>query len=151
MKKEQILKLLDDPTRNAETQLLREFLQKTPAEQETIHAEMWNKPNLTVEEVLIMEYMRKPTQVGKYGQMWLNYMEENKLARKTFLLTEGLLQETAMQVQQEALDMKTTLEEQYKQKHPRPTEDWLAIYQYEQEMANVTEEIVLNEIVYKAR
>ena len=148
----EVLKYLDDPTMNDVTYLLREFLTKTPEEQAAFYESLWNKPDgNTVEEVLILDYMDKPLNPGKYGRAWMQFMEDEHKIRKTQLLTDGLWPATAQQVQDEALNMMETLREQYMNQNPRPTGDYMKTVHYEERLRTWAEEIVYSDIVYKSR
>ena len=113
----------------------------------------YEEERLTYQEVLALERETdelKPLKIGKYGRMWATYMTEEQPARKAFLLTEGIWNQTMAEVQDEAMTMLIGLQEQYKAKNPRPTE-YQAILHYESQMRDWAEEVMLAQIVYKVR
>ncbi|MDR1210111.1 MAG: TnpV protein [Clostridiales bacterium] len=92
----------------------------------------------------------RPT-LGKYGIMFREFLREHYPWRYEFLKLEAELFDTCLAVDREAMSMMETLESQLRAKTPRPTDDFMKIYQYETAIRDQAEEIVLNEIVYKER
>jgi len=111
---------------------------------------------MTIEEIMEMEAEENSEgsddlPLSKYAIMWANYMEEEHPARKSFLILEGIWQETLQEVSAEAREMAQVLTDEYYRKFPRPKDDYIAIVKYEYKMKAYVEEIMLKEIVCKSR
>jgi len=110
---------------------------------------------MTIEEIIAMEAEEdedlEDLPLSKYAKMWANYMEEEHPARKSFLILEGIWQETLQEVSTEAREMAQMLTDEYYKQFPRPKDDYMATVQYEYKLQAHVEEIIMRDIVYKER
>ena len=110
---------------------------------------------MTIEEIIAMEAEEdedlEDLPLSKYAKMWANYMEEEHPARKSFLILEGIWQETLQEVSTEAREMAQTLTDDYYKQFTRPKDDYMATVQYEYKLQAHVEEIIMRDIVYKER
>ncbi|MDR2089135.1 MAG: TnpV protein [Clostridiales Family XIII bacterium] len=108
---------------------------------------------MTAEEIEAVENEPKEPQtpMGKYGNLFWDYLKENRPGRHGFLLAETTLRDVCLQVDKEAREMMETLQKQLRAKKPRPQNDFMATVRYETAIRDRAEEIVLNEIVYRPR
>ena len=89
--------------------------------------------------------------IGKYGNLFWDYLKQNYPGRHAYLLSEMTLRDVCAEVDREARDMMETVQGQIRAQKPRPKGDFLATVQYETAIRDQAEEIVLDEIVYKRR
>ncbi len=111
---------------------------------------------MTVEEIEEMEahpeLQEQPPRIGKYGNLFLNYLRENHPGRHGYLLSETTLRDICAEVDREAKQMMETVQNQLRSKQPKPTSgDFMETVRYNTSIRDQAEEIVLNEIVYKPR
>ena len=91
-------------------------------------------------------------EIGKYGQMWKDYMTEQHPHRVSQLIAEGKINQMIVSVDKEAENRKETLIQQLLKAQPLPqTEDTLLRASHMEMIYQTAEEIILNEIVYKTR
>ena len=91
-------------------------------------------------------------EIGKYGQMWKNYMAEQHPHRLSELIAESRINQMISSMDKEADDRKETLIQQLLKAQPLPeTEDTLERAAHMEMIYHTAEEIILNEIVYKTR
>lgn len=87
--------------------------------------------------------------VGKYGYMWIQYMQENHDCRYRELVRAGMVKETAAKVNEEAYLMLESIIKKYlgihKPKNPHSTMEMWKLREQAQMQA---EEIVLASVVY---
>ena len=109
--------------------------------------------SLTVEQIEELEKLPKEPlpPMGKYGNLYWDFLKENHPSRFTFHMMEMDMRDLCVQVNKEAQEMMDTVEEQLRKQTPRPAGDFMATWQYETAIRDQAEEIVLNEIVYKIR
>jgi hypothetical protein len=108
---------------------------------------------MTAEEIEAAENEPKEPQIpmGKYGNLFWDYLKENHPGRHGFLLAETTLRDVCLEVDTEAREMMETLQSQLRAKTPRPKGDFMETVRYETVIRDQAEEIVLNEIVYRPR
>lgn len=98
---------------------------------------------------LVLKSERKAF-VGKYGTIWMGYMEENHPVRVHELRMEGELCVKAAEVNEEAMDMLDTMMQAYLKKHkPKNTNSTMEMWQLREQARTIAEEFVLEDIVYK--
>ena len=111
--------------------------------------------SMTVEEIEEMESRPEAEplpQIGKYGSLFLTYLRENHPGRHAFLLSETTLRDVCVKVDSEAREMMETVQSQFRAKTPKPAPgDFMAMVQYNTMIRDRSEEIVLDEIVYRPR
>ncbi len=87
---------------------------------------------------------------GKYGTMWMRYMEENYPMRVYELRMEGELRVKAAEVNEEAMDMLDTMAQAYLKKHkPKNPNSTMEMWQLREQAKAIAEEFVLEDIVYR--
>lgn len=110
---------------------------------------------MTLEEIMAEEAEENEDMetlpISKYAKMWAHYMEEEHPARKSFLVLEGIWQETLQEVSNEARELMETLESKYMRANKPPQGDFMATVQYKEKMRSYVEEVIMNDIVYKSR
>ncbi|WP_416390144.1 TnpV protein [Tepidibacter hydrothermalis] len=90
--------------------------------------------------------------LGKYGQMAMMYLKEEHPNRYSLLLSEGILMETMHKVNQQAWERMELLKNQMLKTDPIPNpKDTYQSYRHREMIRARAEELVLHEIVYKAR
>ena len=90
--------------------------------------------------------------IGKYGHMFQDYLKENYPGRVTELALKMTLWDICAKINDEALEMIWTLQEQLRTQNPPPkTDNFLEKVQYTTWLRDTAEEIVLREIVYNYR
>ena len=104
-------------------------------------------PLLSVDEA---EY--KLADIGKYGWMWLRYMEENEPSEYRHMARTGQLRKQAEAVNEEAYERLDNIEETWLKKHMTGKKKTFMEQLYLRNQARaIAEEIVINEIVFKCR
>ena len=84
--------------------------------------------------------------LGKWGLMWAEWMTENHLVRAVELMQAGTFDEVAIQVNKETLEFLDTLEQNWREKYPRPTNgNYLELVRYEQEAKMYPENYLMHE------
>ncbi len=100
-------------------------------------------PNLVLKQ-------EKNAFAGKYGTIWMRYMEENHPMRVYELRMEGEFRVKAAEVNEEAMDMLDTMMQAYLKKHkPKNPNSTMEMWQLREQAKATVEEIVLEDIVYK--
>ncbi|WP_408626143.1 TnpV protein [Anaerocolumna cellulosilytica] len=85
----------------------------------------------------------------KYGNLALKYWESEKELELQHLIIEGKLNETMLQIQNQAEEMMEQLQEKMLKEDPiRNPQDTMETYRHRQRIHDQAEEIVLREIVY---
>ena len=116
-----------------------------------------NKPEITYTEgsdgILYpdMQFTTVPpeTQLGKYGSLRRKYLKEHRRGIYSEMNLTGKLMEHLLETDKRAMEMMERLEEEYKKQNPPPqTEEFLKIVQYNNQVRDYAEEIVLRDIVY---
>lgn len=95
---------------------------------------------------------RKPLQnVGKYGLLWLRYMQENEAERYRNLIRFERAEEKACEVNEEAYAMLETIMHQQLRKHnkPRDSSSTMEMWKLREQAKAQAEEVVLHDIVYQ--
>lgn len=90
--------------------------------------------------------------VGKFGKAWKAYMMEHHPHRLSELVTQGKINSTILQVDEEAEQRKEVLIQQLLTTQPMPeSEDTLERAGHMNSLTKQAEEIVMNELVLKVR
>jgi len=103
-------------------------------------------PTWALEDPKLME-----ADIGKFGRMWLNYMEENYQVELQKMMLKGVQMETVLQVNEEAYEMKEKLMEQQKQHEKVEQMDFWSKVQRVKMIEIEVERQVVEEIVLKPR
>jgi hypothetical protein len=105
-------------------------------------------PNIQISENPVYDSM----EIGKYGQMWKEYMTECYPHRLSQLIVEGKINQMIVSVDKEADKRKETLIQQLLKAQPLPqTEDTMGRAAHMEMIYIIAEEIILKESVYKPR
>ena len=90
--------------------------------------------------------------IGKYGRLWLRYMEENKPSEYRHMARMGQLKKQAEAINEEAYERLDNIEETWLKKHMTCKKKTFMEQLYLRNQARaMAEEIVINEIVFKCR
>lgn len=105
-------------------------------------------PNIQMSENPVYDSM----EIGKYGQIWKEYMTEQHPHRLSQLIAEGKINQMIVSVDKEADNRKEILIQQLLKAQPLPqTEDTMERAVHLEMIYHTAEEIILNEIVFKPR
>ena len=87
--------------------------------------------------------------VGKYGYIWIQYMQENHNRAYRKLVREGKLNLTAAKINEEAYEMLNTIVEKYLRNHkPKNSYSTMEMWKLRQQAQMQAEEVVLASVVY---
>lgn len=87
--------------------------------------------------------------VGKYGYIWIQYMQENHNRTYRKLVREGKLNLTAAKINEEAYEMLDAIVEKYLKNHkPENPDSTMEMWKLRQQAQMQAEEIVLASVVY---
>lgn len=90
--------------------------------------------------------------IGKYGRLWLGYMEENKPSEYHHMARTGQLRKRVEAVNEEAYERLDNIEENWLKKHMTGKKKTFMEQLYLRNQARaMAEEIVINEIMFKCR
>ena len=87
--------------------------------------------------------------VGKYGYIWIQYMQENHNRAYRKLVREGKVNLTAAKINEEAYEMLNTIVEKYLRNHkPKNSYSTMEMWKLRQQTQMQAEEVVLASVVY---
>lgn len=87
--------------------------------------------------------------VGKYGYIWIQYMQENHNRAYRKLVREGKVNLTATKINEEAYEMLNTIVEKYLRNHkPKNSYSTMEMWKLRQQAQMQAEEVVLASVVY---
>ena len=90
--------------------------------------------------------------LGKYGRMAMEYLKEQNPQRFMILKMDGTLMEIMHRVQAEAVKKIEHITQQMLTTEPIPdTEDIMEKTRHLNSLRSTAEEVILNEVIYKAR
>jgi len=98
----------------------------------------------------ILEYGEdEQIDVGKYGYIWIQYMQENHKSRYRKLVREGMVNLTAAKVNEEAYAMLDSIINRYLKNHrPKNPHSTMEMWKLRQQAQMQAEEIVLASVIY---
>lgn len=100
-------------------------------------------PNIILEE-------EEALNVGKYGLLWIGYMEENHNDRYHYLMRMGCLQRKAYEVNEEAYEMLEQIMNKYLTKHkPVNSNSTMEMWKIREQAKSIAEEEIYETIVYR--
>ena len=100
-------------------------------------------PNLMVKP-------EKNVMVGKYGTIWIRFMEEKYPMRYLELHLDGELRVKAAGVNEEAREVLDTMIQAYLKKHkPKNTDSTMEMWRLREQARAIAEEFILEDIVCK--
>ena len=86
--------------------------------------------------------------VGKYGDLWMEYMKVNHPDRNYHLLRFGKLMKKAEEVNEEAYEMLDSIVSKYLEKHPPiDPNSTMEMWQIREQAKMMAEEIIFHDIV----
>jgi hypothetical protein len=100
----------------------------------------------------VLEVAGSNQEIGQYGMRAMNYLKEEYSHRYSLLRAEGTLMEIMQKVNEEAQGRMEVLQEQMLKTDPIPNpQNFYESYKHREMIRTSAEEIVLHEIIYKAR
>lgn len=106
-----------------------------------------------VDGILYPNLVLKPEKnvmVGKYGTIWMSYMEEEHPARYFDLCLDGMLRTKAAEVNEEAMEVLDTMVQAYLKKHkPKNPASTMEMWRLREQAKAIAEEFILEDIVYR--
>ena len=88
--------------------------------------------------------------VGKYGTIWMSYMEEKHPMRVFDLRLDGNFRVKAAEVNEEAMEVLDTMVQAYLKKHkPKNPNSTMEMWQLREQARAIAEEFILEDIVCK--
>lgn len=98
----------------------------------------------------VLEYEEEEAvDVGKYGYIWIQYMQENHNGDYRKLVREGKVNLTAAKINEEAYEMIGSIINKYLKKHkPKNPHSTMEMWELRQQAQMQAEEIVLASVVY---
>ena len=100
-------------------------------------------PNLVVKP-------EKNVMVGKYGSIWMNFIEEKYPMRYLELRLDGVLRLKAAEVNKEAMEVLDTMLQAYLKKHkPKNPDSTMEMWRLREQARAIAEEFILEDIVYR--
>lgn len=98
--------------------------------------------------VLSVENGEANMPVGKYGDMWMQYMKENHPERYRNLVRFGRLRRTAAEVNEEAYELLEGIEERCLKKHKNGSENsFMETYRLRMQLRMMAEETAMEQAV----
>lgn len=98
-------------------------------------------PNLVLKQ-------EKNVFAGKYGIIWMSYMEEKYPMRVWELRMDGVLRVKAAEVNEEAMEVLETMVQAYLKKHkPKNPNSTMEMWRLREQARAIAEEFVLEDIV----
>ena len=90
----------------------------------------------------------KNVMVGKYGTLWMRYMEEKYPMRYLELHMDGELRLKAAEVNEEAKEVLDTMVQAYLSKHkPKNPDSTMEMWRLKEQARAISEEFILDDIV----
>lgn len=98
-----------------------------------------------------LEKCKKPIgNLGKYGMLWLFYTKEYDKQRYTTLVRFGLLEATALRVNENAFELLESIISDHLRRHPmKNPNSFVERWRLLEDAKSIAEEIVLKDIVYR--
>ena len=94
------------------------------------------------------EAAKEDVHVGKYGDLWMEYLKENHPDRYRYLFRFGKLMKKAEEVNEEAYEMLDSIVSKYLEKHPPiDPNSTMEMWQIREQAKMMAEEIIFHDIV----
>ena len=88
--------------------------------------------------------------VGKYGTIWMSYVEEMYPMRYLELRIDGELRVKAAEVNEEAMEVLATMVQAYLKRHkPKNPDSTMEMWRLREQARAIAEEFILEDIVYR--
>ena len=99
--------------------------------------------------LIILGGEENSTDVGKYGRMWMDYIQKEYPQRYRSLVRFGELYVKATEVNEVAYELLEDIENEWLRKHkPKHANSFVEMYQLRTQARMIAEEVVLHEVVY---
>ena len=86
----------------------------------------------------------------KFGSMRRDFLEKEHPVRFNSLLTQGKLKQHCLEIENQAQELKDTVMEQLRKQYQPPEKtDFMANVQYNNQISDMADEIVIREIVHQ--
>ena len=86
--------------------------------------------------------------VGKYGRMWMDYIQKEYPQRYRSLVRFGELHDKATEVNKVAYELLEDIENEWLRKHkPKQSNSFVEMYQLHTQARMIAEEVVLHDVV----
>ena len=90
----------------------------------------------------------KNTDVGKYGHMWIDYIQKEYPQRYRSLVRFGELHDKAIEVNEVAYELLEDIENEWLRKHkPKHANSFVEMYQLRNQARIIAEKVVLHDVV----
>lgn len=113
--------------------------------------EYYEKEGLYYPKLILGDELESNVYVGRWGREWMRYLEAVDKVRYRRVLISGELKMLACNVDEEAGEMISRLEQEYYKKHCNCCKGFWKTYQVREQGRMMAEEIVRSEIVHKVR
>lgn len=113
--------------------------------------EYYEVDGLYYPKLILGDELESNVYVGRWGREWMRYLESVDKIRYRRLLISGELKKIACDVDEEAGEMISRLENEYYEKHKEQCKEFWKTYQVKEQGRMMAEEIVRSEIVHKMR
>ncbi|MFR2772278.1 MAG: TnpV protein [Clostridium sp.] len=88
------------------------------------------------------------TDVGKYGRMWMDYIQKEYPQRYRSLVRFGELHDKAAEVNEVAYELLEDIENEWLRKHkPKQSNSFVEMYRLRTQARMIAEEVVLHDVV----
>ena len=111
--------------------------------------EYYEEDGLYYPKLILGNELENDVYIGRWGREWMRYMESVDKVRYRRLLISGQLKKLACDVNKEAGEMISRLEDEYYNKHRHNCNCFWDSYRVRQQGRIMAEEIVRNEIINK--
>ena len=110
-------------------------------------------PDISIEEIKPDgDFVITNADIGKYGLLWISYMNENQPDRYYHHMRMGLLYSKAQEVNEEEYEMLDRIMNQYLAKHkPKDKHSTIEMWKIREQAKGLAEEVIYGEIVYQYR
>lgn len=113
--------------------------------------EYYEENGLYYPKLILGDEMESDVYVGRWGREWMRYLESVDKVQYRRLLISGALKKIAHDMDEEAGEMISRLEQKYYEKHKEQCKGFWETYQVREQGRMMSEEIVRNEIIHKIR
>lgn len=113
--------------------------------------EYYEEDGLYYPKLILGDELESDIYVGRWGREWMRYLESVDKVRYRRLMISGELKKIAHDVDEEAGEMISRLEQKYYEKHKEQCKGFWKTYQVREQGRMIAEEIVRSEIIHKVR
>lgn len=113
--------------------------------------EYYEEDVLYYPKLILGDELESDIYVGRWGREWMRYLESVDKVRYRRLMISGELKKIAHDVDEEAGEMISRLEQKYYEKHKEQCKGFWKTYQVREQGRMIAEEILRSEIIHKVR